>query len=288
MELTYKKLTALNFEDALELFNKGFEGYKIPMNLTMEQFMNRFGSEGLSAELSIVAFDGEVPVGFVLQGIKEEADMKIAWNGGTGIVPEYRGKQVGFHLIKESEKILLENNVDVATLEALSENSPAIRLYEKCGYQIVDNLVFLSVKGSLMKNLPSLGEFQLERFPAFQAIGSDLFPAIVPWQTSPSIVPKVGGEVVLLKKEGAVRAACLIRKRAVYGAKTEGITLFQLSGNGNPEEIELLLAHALEFDQDLGRSTYNFSTGDGAVLNLLLSYGFEKTPISQVFMTKKL
>lgn len=288
MVLTYKKLTALTFAEAQILFNKGFEGYKIPMNLSMEQFLNRFGSEGLSAELSIAAFDGEVPVGFVLQGIREDGGLKISWNGGTGIIPEYRGKQIGYLLIKESEKILVENEVGVATLEALSGNVPAIRLYEKCGYQIDDNLVFLSGKGKLVKELPKLGNYELEYFPAFQAMGSELFPAVVPWQTAPSIVPKVGGEVVLLKKEDAVQAACLIRKRRVYSESTEGITLFQVSGSANPEEIELLLAHALEYDRDLARSTYNFSTGNGTVVNLLHASGFEETPISQVFMTKKI
>ena len=40
-------------------------------------------------------FEKEIPIGFVLQGIREVDGQKIAWNGGTGIIPKYRGKKLG-------------------------------------------------------------------------------------------------------------------------------------------------------------------------------------------------
>ncbi|MBW9234947.1 GNAT family N-acetyltransferase, partial [Leptospira santarosai] len=117
---------------------------------------------------------------------------------GTGIIPEYRGKGIGALLMKEAEHVLLENEVAISTLEALSENEPAIKLYEKCGYEINDKLLFLSGNGKLIDQLPELENFEIERFPAFHAIGTDLFPSIVPWQHAESMTPKVGGEVVAL------------------------------------------------------------------------------------------
>ncbi|MBK3497084.1 GNAT family N-acetyltransferase [Viridibacillus sp. YIM B01967] len=286
MDISYKLLSSLSFQEAHELFNRGFEGYLLPMNLPFDTFISRFGNEGLSPSISIVAYDGVEPVGFVLQGIREVDGQKISWNGGTGIVPEYRGKKLGLSLMKEAEKVLLDSNVSIATLEALSENRPAISLYEKCGYKVVDDLLFLSADGILDGQLPNLDDYEILRIPATQSIGSDLFPAIVPWQTDASNTPKIGGEAVVITKNGDVQAACLIRKKYVFGNKTEGITLFQVTETGNDNALNTLLAYALEYDQPINRTTYNFLKGDGRSVSLLMKSGFEETPVSQVFMTK--
>lgn len=287
MNISYKLMSSLNFEEAHVLFNRGFEGYIMPMNLSLDTFVGRFGNDGLSPALSVVAYDGADPIGFVLQGIREVEGQKVSWNGGTGIVPEYRGMGLGYPLMEEAERRLQECNVSIATLEALSENKPAISLYEKCGYQVVDDLLFLRANGILDSQLPDLASYEIIRIPAAQSIGSDLFPSIVPWQTDASNTPKLGGEAVLITKNGEVQAACLIRKKCVFGDETEGITLFQAKENGNEDAFNKLLAHALEYDQPINRTTYNFLKGNGRVVSSLQASGFENTPVSQVFMTKK-
>lgn len=290
MNISYKLMSSVSFEEAHVLFNRGFEGYLVPMNLPFDTFVNRFGNEGLSPALSIVAFDGTDPVGFVLQGIREVDGQKISWNGGTGIIPEYRGRKLGYTLIEEAEKLIKELNVSVATLEALSENKAAISLYEKCGYKVEDDLLFLRANEILDSKLPDLDGYEIIRIPATQSIGSELFSTIVPWQTDASNAPKIGGEAVMISKNGEVQAACLIRKKCVFGNKTESITLFQVKENGNEDEDEdalnKLLAYALEYDQSINRTTYNLLKGNGRVVSSLLASGFENTPVSQVFMTK--
>ncbi|MFJ5788823.1 GNAT family N-acetyltransferase [Lysinibacillus sp. NPDC093197] len=286
MNISYKLMSSLSFEEAHVLFNRGFEGYLVPMNLSFDTFLSRFANDGYSPALSIVAYDGKDPIGFVLQGIREVKGQKISWNGGTGIIPEYRGKKLGYSLMEEAEKILKEHKVSVATLEALSENKPAISLYEKCGYKVEDDLFFLRANKILNSNLPNLDGYEIIRMPATQTIGSDLFPTIVPWQTDASNTPKLGGEAVIISKNGEVQAACLIRKKCVFGNKTENITLFQVKENGNEDALNKLLAYALEYDQAINRTTYNFLKGNGRVVSSLLESGFENTSISQVFMTK--
>ncbi|WP_313894639.1 GNAT family N-acetyltransferase [Psychrobacillus sp.] len=288
MNISYKLMSSLSFEEAHILFNKGFEGYLLPMNLTFDTFVSRFGDEGLSAALSVVAFDDAIPIGFVLQGMREVNGQKVSWNGGTGIIPEYRGKKQGLPLMEEAEKLLKEHGVSIATLEALSENKAAISLYEKYGYKIEDDLLFLAAKGILEDELPDLTGYEISRIPAFQCIGSDLFPSLVPWQTDPANGPKSGGEAVLLTKDGKVQAACLIRKKGIFGSEAEGITLFQAIENGKDDALSKLFPHALEYDQPINRTTYNFLTRNGRAVSTLMISGFEKTKVSQVFMTKVL
>ena len=286
MNISYKLLSSISFEEAHVLFNRGFEGYLVPMNLPFDTFVSRFGNDGLSPAFSIVAYDGIDLIGFVLQGIREVDGQKISWNGGTGIIPEYRGRKLGYSLMKEAEKLIKELDISVATLEALSENKAAISLYEKCGYKVVDDLLFLRANEILNSDLPDLDGYEISRIPATQSIGSDLFPTIVPWQTDASNTPKIGGEAVMISKNGEVQASCLIRKKCVFGNKTESITLFQVKENGNEDALNKLLAYALEYDQVINRTTYNFLKGNGRVVSSLLASGFENTPVSQVFMTK--
>jgi len=286
MNISYKQMSSLSFEEAHVLFNRGFEGYLLPMNLSFDTFVSRFGNEGLSPALSIVVFDGADPIGFVLQGIKEVEGQKISWNGGTAIIPEYRGKKLGFALMGEAEKLIKEQHVSIATLEALSENKAAISLYEKCGYKVEDDLLFLSSTGIVDNQLPDLTGYEMSRIPAVQSIGTELFPTIIPWQTDASVTQKLGGEVVMITKNDEVQAACLIRKKYVFGGKTEGITLFQVKENGNEEALNKLLTYALEYDQSINRTTYNFLSGNGRAVSSLMASGFERTSVSQVFMTK--
>lgn len=286
MNISYKILSSLSFEDAHVLFNRGFEGYLVPMHLSFDTFVSRFGNAGLSPALSIVAYDGTEPIGFVLQGVKEVNDQMISWNGGTGIIPEYRGRKLGASMMAEAEKLIKTQKVTVATLESLSENIAAISLYERSGYIVEDDLLFLRADTILNSTLPDLGDYEISRIPAEQSIGSDLFPPIVPWQTDAQYTSKIGGEAVMISKNGVVEGACLIRKQCVFGNNAESITLYQVKENGNEDALNKLLAYALEYDQSINRTTYNFLKGDGRVVSSLLESGFEKTSLSQVFMTK--
>lgn len=86
---------------------------------------------------------GDEPAGFVLNGFRDINGKRIAWNGGTAIAPTYRGKAIGKKLMLKNLELYREQGVDIATLEALDQNEPAIKLYEHVGYEIMDRLVLL-------------------------------------------------------------------------------------------------------------------------------------------------
>ncbi|MFC4411404.1 GNAT family N-acetyltransferase [Chungangia koreensis] len=284
----FKSLDTLSFKEASELFNKGFEGYSIPMSPPLDAYVARFGNEGLSPECSVVMLEDEKPIGFVLQGIREVDGKKISWNGGTGIIPSHRGKGLGRQLMEGAEQVLREKGVHISTLEALSMNEPAIRLYQSVGYDIEDQLLFLEQEGRIEYSPAAIAT---ERFPAFQAIGASIFNPVVPWQIDPANTPKVGGEVLVAKRGNDVIAAVLFRKRQTNGKEIEGITLFQAVAEETDEglsALKALLAEAMEFTKPVKRTTYNFQIGDGRAVDFLKSVGFKETNISQVFMVKEL
>ena len=138
-----KKLSDCTLKEMTKAWNRGFTGYIVPMEMNETAFLHRFVSQGLSPEHSIVAFINNDPIGIIVNGFRLINDKKIAWNGGTGLAPEYRGKGVIKKMMNEMLAIYEHQNVDIATLEAINENNVAIHLYKNYGYEIVDDLVFL-------------------------------------------------------------------------------------------------------------------------------------------------
>lgn len=289
--ITFKTLDEMTFKDAYELFINGFEGYYIPMKMPLDAFVARFGNENLSPALSIIMLDEGNPIGFVLQGIREVDGQKAAWNGGTGIIPAYRGKKLGVSLIEKALSLLEQQNVDIATLEALSVNQPAIKLYEKVGYKVIDTLHFLEAEGELIFDEKVANEFSIQRIPALQVVATDIFPSVVPWQVDPSTIPKVGGEAVIAKKGNEILAACLVKTKQRFGFETEGVTLYQAIVKKENEEgeraLQAVLQEGLLFQYSLKRTTYNLMDHCKKVIPLLQNKGFQNTEISQVFMVKE-
>ena len=290
--ITFKTMDQITFQDAYELFTKGFEGYYIPMKMPLDAFVARFGNENLSPALSIIMLDEGNPIGFVLQGIREVDGQKVAWNGGTGIIPAYRGKKLGVSLIEKALNLLKREDVDIATLEALSVNQPAINLYEKVGYKVIDTLHFLEAEGELIFDEKVANEFSIQRIPALQAVATNIFPSVVPWQVDPSIIPKVGGEAVIARKGNEILAACLVRTKQQFGLRAEAVTLFQATIKKENEEgeraLQAVLQEGLLFQSSLKRTTYNLMDHSKKVIPLLQDKGFQNTEISQVFMVKEL
>jgi hypothetical protein len=62
----------------VEAWNKGFEGYYFDMATTPEAFKKRGEQEGLSPDLSVVAFESGKPVGIVRNGLREINGKKVA------------------------------------------------------------------------------------------------------------------------------------------------------------------------------------------------------------------
>ncbi len=133
-------------EEATEAWNKGFEGYALNQEMSVEKFIYRLHTEELSPTLSFIAYDQKEPVGIVLNGFRKVDGKMIAWNGGTGVFASYRGKGIGKLLIHHALEIYQQEGANIATLEALIDNYPAIKLYESQGYKMVDVLSIMERK----------------------------------------------------------------------------------------------------------------------------------------------
>src|SRR6185295_9393834 len=115
--LEFRRMSTCSFQTAVEVWNEGFQGYAIDLTLSLDSFLSRLTANGISPDHSFVAFNEGAPVGFVLTALRTEGDLKLAWNGGTGVIPAMRGKGVGKALIDAAIELYETELVDVALLE---------------------------------------------------------------------------------------------------------------------------------------------------------------------------
>jgi GNAT superfamily N-acetyltransferase len=283
MEIIFKRLTECNITDIITAWNRGFEGYFVQIEMTPEAFFQRIVNEGLSLNLSLLGYDGEKPVAVVVNGVRTIDGKKTAWNGGTGVAPEYRGKGVSKQLMEETLKIYEQEGVEVATLEAIKENERAIKLYERYGYQIVDAVAFLS--GT---HRSSGASFNAESIRPEQLPHLDYYKENIPWQCQWQSV-RAGEAQIFYGSEGNPLGYSLFRRVWNGQGELERVIIYQIEIFGEvawgllEEILNHLSAGAVG---PVSLMTVNTSLSNPAI-QLLLENGF-KVATEQVQMVKKL
>lgn len=289
---TVKRLNELTFDQALQIWNEGFKGYFVEVSMTLEAFMARIVKENLSISKSIVALDGNRPVGILLNGIQEVNGVKMAWNGGTAVVPEYRKKGVGKFLVETSVEINRGEGVEIATLEAISENTPAIELYKKMGYEIVDSLLWMNHDHAL-----AFGEsdhhYSYDKGYAHDIHSLDIYNRnIKPWQTEWFNIKDA--ELLTLSDSATNTNVGYFLYRRVLDKSGSQIAavLYQGTAVHDREDLKQIILAGLKkvfhpLDTKMKRMAVNIPLENKVLVDCLTVLGFSVST-EQVFMTKRI
>lgn len=131
----FRTLTDIAIDDILAVFNKSFSDYITPLQLSRQQLEAKLASDNIDLSLSPGAFvDGEM-VGFILHGYRFHQGRHLAYNAGTGVVPSQRGQGLTTKLYEFVMPLLKERGVEELSLEVITENKPALAIYEKTGFK---------------------------------------------------------------------------------------------------------------------------------------------------------
>lgn len=136
MELQYHTLTHISLADIAATFDHAFANYKVPLSITPERLADKIRTEGIDLDLSVGVFDGTKMVGFVWHSIKELNGESLIYNGGTGVIPDYRGKRLVQGMYRFIQPSLASRNVAGCVLEAITDNTPAVKTYERLGFGV--------------------------------------------------------------------------------------------------------------------------------------------------------
>lgn len=144
--LSFKPLNDCSIKEMTDLWNAGFEHYVSNMSRTPFQMSVRLGKFYIHPDLSVAAYIGGAPVGFVMIGWREIGGKKLAWNGGTGVASAFRGRGLSKLLLAEAVRRVRAAGADRLSLEVRTDNDRAIAAYRSQGFVAVDRVVNWSCK----------------------------------------------------------------------------------------------------------------------------------------------
>lgn len=136
-----------DFDVIMECFLAAFENYYVKMPTDHEFYRERWKAAGVRYDLSYGMFDNDKLVGFIINAIDHRQGYLIAYNSGTGVIPNYRGQRIVKAIYDYAIPDLVRNGITKCQLEVITENDKAIKSYEGIGFQICKH--YKCYKGTL-------------------------------------------------------------------------------------------------------------------------------------------
>jgi GNAT superfamily N-acetyltransferase len=127
-----------------ELFNAAYEGYLVPFHVDEAALAFMDDVFDLDLDASRIAYREGEPVGLGNLGVRGED----AWIGGVGVVPSARRTGVGEALMRALHEQARKRGVRRVWLEVIVENTGALALYEKLGYELVQDVEVWTLPGA--------------------------------------------------------------------------------------------------------------------------------------------
>lgn len=289
------RLNECTLDQIVMLKTRGFEGYKEQFGLfrttsgkqesiTRQRLMKILSylvNHHICPDCSVVAFVDEKPVGFVFIAFKTVQQKKLAWNGGTGVFPEYRGQGIAKAMMRKVEEILQDEQIDQALLEVVVQNKNAIAAYENAGFTKIDQLSGLSHAGAL--NAP-FSTRALDRgwrviYDKPEAVSKlNFYRNNAAWGCMWHNLNQ-GKSVILYDADREPLAYALFSKTTDAKRNLETIELYQCEACSTGSDPETLYRWLLDevfgpFDSTFLRKTVNLSMATKDLIDILKEAGF--------------
>lgn len=190
--IAHRLLSVADFESLHECFLRAFSDYEVDMRVSREQFQQRLTRDGVCFEMSAGAFDGERMVGFYINGVGQWRQKMTAYDAGTGVIPEYRGRGVAKELFAFLESTLKAAGISQYLLEVLTTNVPAATLYRKLGFVDTRRLAVFRSEQQTKSRATNVVTRHIERpdWKLFQSFW-DAYPS---WQNSIDAIERISND----------------------------------------------------------------------------------------------
>lgn len=194
--MEFKTLEGTDINDILNAFNKSFSDYFIPFKLTREQLILKMTADKTDLNLSVGVFENGNLIAFILHGFDIVDNQKLLYNGGTGVIPEKRGIGLTLQMYLFILPSLKEKGIDRIMLEVIDKNIPAIKSYEKSGFNMKRALVCYKGNVNIMKTNKKI---EIKELKSYHWKQLESFWDILPtWQNSNHVLNKLKLDLISL------------------------------------------------------------------------------------------
>jgi len=128
------------FEEILICFFEAFSDYFVKLPTSPTYWEKRFEAARVNYEFSYGVFDDEKLVAYIIHGTDMHNDILTAFNTGTGVLPDYRGKKLVDQMYAFGLPQMKAIGIGKCMLEVIQENARAIKVYERIGFSKTRNL----------------------------------------------------------------------------------------------------------------------------------------------------
>lgn len=179
-----------------DAFNQAFADYFIRMHLTEEMVVSKLTAENVRLEHSVgMVHEGKL-VAFILAGIDDYSGQTIAYNAGTGVLPEFRRQGLTGIMYRQLLSGLHAEGISRHRLEVMTQNVPAIKAYERVGFR---RTRILSVYRGKINSNGSTAAFEI-RQTELSSLGDigHFWNSLPSWQNSLQAIGRTPAEHMIL------------------------------------------------------------------------------------------
>lgn len=184
MDFTSNPASDYPSADLVDILNRGFEGYFVPLTFHVTAFLNMVRKDGIDLTASHILLKDDKPIGIAL----------IARRGWTsrlaamGVAKECRDMGAGSWFMDGLIHEARQRGEREMLLEVIEQNAPAVHLYQKCGFSIVRRLIGLTRKDAVEHGAGELQEVDIRQVGSL--ISQHGLPDL-PWQLSGESITQI-------------------------------------------------------------------------------------------------
>ena len=276
-----------DFDAIYQCFREAFANYQVDMSyMTPEVTYNRFQKNAVQYDCSVGALADDKLIGFIMVGLDNFKGELAAFDAATGIVPDFQGKGIARAMLQKIIDQLQAQQVQKFYLEVLQPNEPAIKAYQKAGFEIQREFDCFKLDLSKPREAFDISpDIQIKALSptAIQAFEAD-FEWVPSWENSVASILRIPDEKWVF---GAFLEEKLVGYLVYYPAFQQILQIFVQKAHRRKHIASSLFAHVLTQVNSPFIKFNNIDHSDATSRALLEKLGFEFV-IGQFEMMKAL